>query len=115
MADIQLLHFFLMKKAVTELDYNQVTLIDMDGWASTSDGSHAPVIGSIQMLDGITRRYVFLIRSLSAEQLQISYYHPIRGFQINQIQAVAMSAWHLEHHLAHINLALSASAPFLSI
>lgn len=107
-ADIQLLHFLRIKRALTEPDYKEVTLIDMDGWVNTSDGSHAPVEDSILMLEGITKRYVYLIKSLSDEQLQISYFHPLRGFDINQSQAIAMSAWHLNHHLAHINLALQS-------
>ena len=105
-ADIQLLHFLRMKRALTEPDYKEVTLINMDGWVSTQDGSHAPVEDSILMLEGITKRYVYLIKSLSDEQLQITYFHPVRAFDINQAQAIAMSAWHLKHHLAHIKLAL---------
>lgn len=105
-ADIQLLHFLRMKKAITEPDYTEVTLINMDGWANSVDGTVAPVQDSILMLEGITNRYVYLIKSLSEDQLQIKYYHPVREFYISQTQAVAMSAWHLKHHLAHITLAL---------
>ena len=105
-ADIQLLHFLRMKKAITEPDYNEVTLVNMDGWANSADGTIAPVQDSILMLEGITNRYVCLIKSLSQDQLRIQYYHPVREFYISQAQAVAMSAWHVKHHLAHINLAL---------
>jgi hypothetical protein len=105
-ADIQLLHFFRMKKALTESNYKEVTLIDMNAWVKTKDGAIAPVEDSLLMLEGITKRYVYLIRSLTKEELMISYYHPIRAFDISQMQAIAMSAWHLNHHLAHINVAL---------
>jgi len=105
-ADIQLLHFLRMKRALTESDYREVTLINMDGWVNTPDGSHAPVEDSILMLESITKRYVYLIKSLSDAQLQVSYFHALRAFDINQAQAIAMSAWHLKHHLAHIKLAL---------
>jgi hypothetical protein len=105
-ADIQLLHFLRMKKAVTEPNYDQTTLINMDGWAATVDGVSAPVEDSLLMLEGITRRYVCLARSLSEEQLSISYLHTVRQITFNQKQALAISAWHLNHHLAHIKLAL---------
>lgn len=105
-ADIHLLHFLRMKRALTESDYKEVTLINMDGWANTSDGLDAPVADSLLMLDGINRRYLYLARSLTEPMLAISYYHPIRQFTINQAQALAMSAWHVQHHLAHIRLAL---------
>jgi hypothetical protein len=106
-ADIQMLHFLRMKKALTEKDYSKVTLINMDGWAETADGKTEPVEDSLQMLEGITKRYVFLMQQLSEGALQISYYHPLRGYHITQAQAIAMSAWHLQHHLAHIKLALN--------
>jgi hypothetical protein len=58
------------------------------------------------MLEGITKRYVFLLKSLKEKDLKIEYYHPLRKFNINQAQAAAMSAWHLQHHLEHIKIAL---------
>jgi hypothetical protein len=105
-ADIQMLHFLRMKKALTEKDGLEATLINMDGWAETTDGKAAPVEDSLLMLEGITKRYVFLLKTLGEDALQISYYHPLRGYHITQAQAIAMSAWHLQHHLAHIELAL---------
>ena len=104
-ADIQLLHLFRMKKALTEEDYTETTLIDMDSWAATPDGRDEPVEDSLLMLKGITKRYVFLLRSLSEADLRIAYYHPVRKYTIDQAQAIAMSAWHLQHHLEHIRIA----------
>ncbi len=106
-ADIHLLHFLRMKKALTEPDYTDVTLINMDGWAKTADGLDAPVVDSLLMLDGINRRYMYLARSLTEPMLAITYHHPIRQRQFDQAQALAMSAWHVQHHLAHIRLALA--------
>lgn len=105
-ADIQCLHFFRMKKALTESDYTTVTLIDMDAWVNTPDATTAPIDDSIRLLEGITPRYVRLGERLTDAQRAIQYYHPIRQYWVNQAQALAMSAWHLEHHLAHIRLAL---------
>src|SRR5690554_4562327 len=36
-ADMAMLHFFRMKKAVTEDDYKTITLVNIDGWAHTPD------------------------------------------------------------------------------
>ena len=106
-ADIHLVHFMRMKKALTEPDYTEITLINMDGWAATADGLDAPVADSLLMLDGINRRYLYLARSLSEPMLAMTYYHPLRQRQFSQAQALAMSAWHVQHHLAHIRLALA--------
>lgn len=105
-ADIQYLHYFRMKKALTEPDYQSPTLINMDAWAVTPDSLHAPVSDSLLLLQGVTPRYVHLAQSCSEEQLGLSYFHPVRQIWFNQKQALAISAWHLQHHLAHIQLAL---------
>lgn len=105
-ADIQLLHFFRMKKAITEPDYKELTLIDMNKWAETPDSAEAPTEVSLFMLEAITNKYIYLIQSLNQAQLAIEYYHPVRKFLVNQGQAIAMSAWHVQHHLAHIRIAL---------
>lgn len=105
-ADISLLHFLRMKQVLTEPAYDMATMINMDGWANTADGINAPVGDSLTLFEGVHRRYVYLARSLTPAMLAVSYYHPTRHLQINQAQALAMSAWHVQHHLAHIKLAL---------
>ncbi|GAB3255456.1 bacillithiol transferase BstA [Larkinella harenae] len=105
-ADMQLLHFFRMKKVLTEPDYDTITLVNMDGWASTPDAQTAPVEASLLLFEGVHRRYAYLAKSLDEAQLARTYYHPVRKIWINQAQAVGMSVWHVQHHLAHIKLAL---------
>lgn len=107
-ADIQLLHFFRMKKVLTEENYSDVTLINMDGWAKTPDSLTEPVEDSLIALEGLTRRYAFLMRSLTEDELKLEYFHPVRKVKFNQAQAIAISNWHLKHHLAHINIALGS-------
>jgi uncharacterized damage-inducible protein DinB len=106
-ADMQSLHFFRMKKALTEPDYDTLTLVRMDGWAATPDAQTAPVEDSLLFLEGVHRRYAYLVKSLDEKQLARKCYHPVRQLWFDQAQAVAMSAWHVQHHLAHIKLALS--------
>lgn len=105
-ADMQLLHYFRMKKALTDPEYKEVTLVNIDGWANTSEGPASPVEDSLAMLDAITKRFVQLMRSLNAEQKEIAYYHPVRKSWLNQKNAIAMTAWHVRHHLEHIRIAL---------
>ncbi len=105
-AEIALLHYFRMKKAITEPGY-EITLIDMDAWAAAKDSLTLPVLPSLAMFDAIHQRYASLAGTLSEEQLAVSYYHPVRNIWISQKHGLAMSAWHVQHHLAHIRLALS--------
>ena len=106
-ADMHLLHFFRMKRAVTEQDYKEVTLVNVDGWASTPDGLESPVEDSLDMFESIGKRFVHLIKSLNDRQLEIAYFHSLRKTMLNQKQAIAMSAWHVKHHLAHIRIAMA--------
>jgi hypothetical protein len=105
-ADMQMLHFFRMKKALTETDYKEITLVSMDGWAQTADGTGPLVAESLDMFESITRRFVYLMKSLDENQQHIAYYHPVRKIMLNQKQAISMSAWHVRHHVEHIKIAL---------
>lgn len=107
-ADMQLLHFFRMKKALTDPDYKEVTLVNIEGWAHSSDGINSPIEDSLQMFEGITRRFVHLIKSLDEAQQRIGYYHPVRKIMLDQKNAIAMTAWHVRHHLEHIRIALAS-------
>jgi len=106
-ADMQMLHFLRMKKALTEPDYKEITLVNIQAWANTPDCLTFPVADSLDMMQGITSRFVYLMRSLDEKQLDIAYYHPVRKIMLNQKQAIAMTAWHVKHHLAHIKIALA--------
>ena len=106
-ADMQLLHYFRMKKALTEADYKEITLVNIDGWAATPDALNTPVSDSLDIFESITGRFVYLMRSLSEQQQDISYYHPVRKFTLNQKQAISMTAWHVSHHLEQLKIALA--------
>jgi hypothetical protein len=105
-ADMQMLHFFRMKKALTEPDYKEITMVNIQEWVQTPDGLSSPVEDSLIMIEGITKRFVHLMRSLNEKQYEIAYYHPVRKIMLNQKQAIAMTAWHVKHHLEHIRIAL---------
>ncbi|QRR02068.1 DinB family protein [Dyadobacter sandarakinus] len=105
-ADLQFVHYFRIKKAVTEPDYKEPTLVDMNAWAHAADSLAAPVEDSLRIFEGVHSRYAFFARTLTDEQLAISYFHGLRKIWITQAQALAMSAWHVQHHLAHIKIAL---------
>lgn len=104
---MQMLHFFRMKKALTEPDYKEITMVNIEAWTKTPDGLSSPVADSLEMIEGITKRFVYLMKSLDEQQHHIAYYHPARKIMLNQKQAIAMNAWHVKHHLEHIKIALA--------
>lgn len=105
-ADTQLLHYLRLKKTVTEPMGGEVTMIDIDAWANTPDATQAPVADSLDLLESVVKKYLYLARTLNEAQRMKSNFHPVRGYTINADQIVAMSAWHLLHHLKHIEIAL---------
>lgn len=105
-SDIQYIHYLRLKKALTEPENKEMILIDMNAWAATPDSLSAPVEDSLLSFEGTMKRYVFLARTLTDEQLSISYYHSARKVWFTQKDALAITNWHVYHHLGHLKWAL---------
>jgi|SRR5690625_301677 len=103
-ADSQLNMFQRLKLALTD-DNPTVPAFDQDKWAIQPD-TKLPVESSIKMLEGINERIVSLGHSLTEKQLNRTFTHQVNG-EITAATKVAKLAWHEEHHLAHIKIALS--------
>lgn len=103
-ADSQLNMYQRLKLALTD-DNPTVPPFDEEKWAIQPD-TELPVESSIKMLEGINERIVSLGQSLTEEQLNRTFIHQENG-QLTVTKKVAKLAWHEEHHLAHIKIALS--------
>ncbi|RKQ30370.1 YfiT family bacillithiol transferase [Oceanobacillus halophilus] len=102
-ADSQLNMYQRLKLALTD-ESPTVPAFDQDQWAIQPD-TKLPVESSIKMLEGINERVVSLGQHLTEEQLNRYFVHQTNG-NINVATKVAKLAWHEEHHLAHIKIAL---------
>ncbi|MED4475566.1 MULTISPECIES: YfiT family bacillithiol transferase [Bacillaceae] len=103
-ADSQLNMYQRLKLALTE-ESPTVPAFDEEKWAIQPD-TKLPVECSIKMLEGINERIVSLRHHLTEEQLNRTFVHQENG-PITVAAKVAKLAWHEEHHLAHIKIALS--------
>lgn len=103
-ADSQLNMYQRLKLALTD-DNPTVPAFDQDKWATQPD-TKLPVESSIKMLEGINERIVSLGSSLKEEQLDRTFTHEVNG-EITVATKLAKLAWHEEHHLEHIKMALS--------
>lgn len=65
-----------------------------------------PVATSYKMVESLHERWVYLLTSLTEEQLQRAFNHPDSGLMTLE-KATALYAWHGKHHLAHIHIALA--------
>ena len=102
-ADSQLNMYQRLKLALTD-DKPTVPSFDEEKWAIQPD-TGLPVESSIKMLEGINERIVSLGQSLTEEQLERVFTHQTNG-KITVATKMAKLAWHEEHHLAHIKIAL---------
>lgn len=103
-ADSQLNMYQRLKLALTD-DAPKVPGFIQDEWAILPD-TELPVESSVKMLEGINERIVAIGKSLTEAQLDRYFVHETNG-KITVATKVAKLAWHEEHHLAHIKIALS--------
>ena len=103
-ADSQLNMYQRLKLALTD-ENPVVPVFNEEKWAIQPD-TMLPVESSIKMLEGLNARIVSLGQDLSEEQLKRVFTHQTNG-EITVAKKVAKLAWHEEHHLGHIKIALS--------
>lgn len=104
-ADLHLLNYLRIKKLLTE-EEPIATVIDMNAWAAQADATSAPVSSSLLMLEGINDRFIFLLKKIDSQVFEKSFYHPVRKIHLSMKQVLYMAVWHLEHHMAHMHIAL---------
>ena len=107
-ADSHMNCYFRYRLALTEENpiirpYNQ------EAWAELPDVAATPITVSLMLLEALHQRWVVLMQHLSDEQWQRTFYHP--GYKVTYTleQALAMYAWHGQHHLAHVKMLLLAA------
>ena len=102
--DSQLNMFQRLKLALTDTN-PVVDPFIQDEWAKLVD-SQLPIECSLKMLEGINERIIAIGNHLTENDLNRTF--TLRGSgEISVATKVAKLAWHEEHHLAHIKIALS--------
>ena len=74
---------------------------DESAWALLAD-MRLPIDVSLPLIDGVHRRWVEVLRSLTPEQLRRTFVHPEHGRAMTIGYQVQHYAWHCRHHVAHI-------------
>ncbi|CAM2935263.1 DinB superfamily protein [Flavobacterium succinicans] len=71
-------------------------------WGEIVDNQTMPIAPTLQLLEGLHFRLVYLLKRLTKEDLQKTFIHPEhnKAFSIQEI--ISLYAWHGKHHLAHI-------------
>lgn len=100
-ADSHMNAFIRFKLALTE-DTPIIKPYLENKWAELSDSKLIPIDSSLKIIEGLHHRWSILLNNLSNDDYKKEYLHPEtnRKFKLNE--ALALYAWHCNHHLAHI-------------
>ena len=99
-ADSHMNSFIRFRLALTE-PAPAVKGYDQVSWAELADSRTAPVDVSLTLLESLHRRWVLLLRAMTAEDFGRAYLHSELG-PVTLAHALALYAWHGDHHLRHV-------------
>ncbi|HEV2246668.1 MAG TPA: bacillithiol transferase BstA [Terriglobia bacterium] len=100
LADSHMNAFIRFKLAMTE-DQPTVKPYQQERWAELPDAKTAPVVVSLNLVDSVHKRFVALLRSMSAADFARTMDHPEQGI-VSLDRYLSLYAWHGRHHVAHI-------------
>ncbi|WP_342774068.1 YfiT family bacillithiol transferase [Muriicola soli] len=71
-------------------------------WANLTDASTAPIDLSLNHLEAVHAKLVYLLTGLSSADWQRTFIHPDNNSETTLEENAGRYAWHGNHHLAHI-------------
>ncbi len=101
LADSHLNAYIRVRLALTE-PRPAVRPYDEKAWAELSDARSAPVVWSLDLLDGLHARWTTLLAGLTPAEWQREMDHPEYPAPAAIWNVAALYAWHGRHHTAHI-------------
>lgn len=93
--------YIRFKWGLTE-DTPTIKAYDEKAWAQLFDSRKAPVGPSLDHLQAVHTKLVYLLRGLDKGQLRRQFIHPDNGKATTLEENIGRYAWHGNHHLAHI-------------
>lgn len=99
-ADSHMNSLIRFKWALTE-DNPTIKAYEEADWALLAD-YRMPIEPSLKLIEGLHQRWGALLDSFTENEWAKAFVHPQSGESIALKKAVALYAWHSEHHLAHI-------------
>lgn len=100
LADSHMNAYIRFKLALTE-DNPIIKPYAETEWAKLPDSRLAPEV-SLSLLEGVHKRWTTIMDFMNETQWELGFTHPEHNRFMVLNKAVAMYAWHCEHHMAHI-------------
>lgn len=105
LADSHMNSFIRFKLILTE-DNPTIKSYNEAEWAKTEDAFSEDVSDSLDLLEGLHKRWTTLLRSVKPQERDRTYVHPEYDKQYSLGWMLGLYDWHCRHHLAHIKLAI---------
>ncbi|MDB5106616.1 MAG: hypothetical protein JWP91_4305 [Fibrobacteres bacterium] len=77
-----------------------------DQWSELPDARNGEMAPTLELLNAIHHKWAQTLRSMGEAEFQRGFFHPKLDRIVPLWEAVGMYAWHGEHHLAQIRIAL---------
>ena len=111
LSDSHMNAFIRFKLALTEQNPT-IKPYDEDAFVRLEDNSYEMIPSALAILSGIHQKWVTLMKSMTAEDFEKTYYHPESAKVWKLSNVLALYVWHGKHHLAHIEQALKFKGSF---
>ena len=102
-ADSHINSYMRFKLALTE-NVPTIKPYEESLWAELPDNNLSPFV-SLKLLEALHEKWVYIIKSLSEEDLNKEFIHPDQSEKISLKENISIYSWHCRHHLAHIRQA----------
>jgi len=102
-ADSHINSYIRFKLALTE-NVPTIKPYEEGLWAELPDNNLSPFV-SLKLLDALHEKWVYILKSLSEEDLNKAFIHPEHSEKISLKENILIYSWHCQHHLAHIKQA----------
>ncbi len=93
--------YIRFKWALTE-ETPVIKVYDQEKWARLHDSLQAPIAMSLDHLQAIHFKLVYLLRGLSQEDLKRGFIHPETNSFTSLEENIGRYSWHGRHHTQHI-------------
>ncbi|MBV9742323.1 MAG: putative metal-dependent hydrolase [Acidobacteriia bacterium] len=100
LADSHINAFTRFRLALTEPEPT-IKPYDEKSWAELPDSRSAPIDTSVNLIEGLHRRWVLMLQSMSPADFERQFRHPEIGV-MRLDTYLATYGWHCRHHVAHI-------------
>jgi hypothetical protein len=110
-ADSHMNSFMRFKLALTE-DLPTIKPYEEQLWAMLADGNDNDISPSLQIIEGLHKKWVLLLKTFTKKEFSKQFIHPESKRIYTLDEVVGLYAWHCNHHNKHIEQALFYKGEF---